>query len=54
MVTEWEIGTTASMLRVKNVPTKGPIHNAYVTPDGKYVVAGSIPGKSINVIRRRS
>src|SRR6202008_53623 len=23
--------------------------NAYVTPDGKYVVAGSIAGKSVNV-----
>ena len=41
---------TASMQRVKTVPTKGTIHNAYVTPDGKYVVAGSIPGKTINVI----
>ena len=31
-------------------PTKGTIHNAYVTPDGNYVVAGSIGGKTINVI----
>ena len=31
------------------MPTKGTIHNAYVTPDGKYVVAGSIAGKTINV-----
>jgi YVTN family beta-propeller protein len=29
---------------------KGAIHNVYVTPDGKYAVAGSIPGCSINVI----
>ena len=41
---------TATQTRVKTVPTKGSIHNAYVTPDGKYVVAGSIPGKSVNVI----
>ena len=27
----------------------GTIHNAYVTPDGKYVVAGSIAGKTVNV-----
>ena len=40
---------TATMTNVKTMATKGPIHNAYVTPDGKYVVAGSIPGKSINV-----
>jgi len=41
---------TATLTRVKTIPTKGPIHNAYVTPDGKYVVAGSIAGKSVNVI----
>jgi YVTN family beta-propeller protein len=41
---------TATQTRVKTVPTKGAIHNAYVTPDGKYVVAGSIGGKSVNVI----
>lgn len=41
---------TATMTRVKTVPTKGTIHNPYVTPDGKYVVAGSIVGKSVNVI----
>ena len=32
------------------MPTKGTIHNVYVTPDGKYAVAGSIAGKTINVI----
>src|SRR5262245_39158851 len=41
---------TATMKRIKTVQTKGSIHNAYVTPDGKYAVAGSIAGKSINVI----
>ena len=41
---------TATATRVKTVPTKGTIHNAYVTPDGNYVVAGSIAGKTINVI----
>jgi YVTN family beta-propeller protein len=41
---------TATMKNVKTIPTKGTIHNAYVTPDGKYVVAGSIAGKTINVI----
>ena len=34
---------------MKTLQTKGSIHNAYVTPDGKYVVAGSIQGKTINV-----
>ena len=41
---------TASLQRVKTIPTKGTIHNAYVTPDGKYVVAGSIQRKTVNVI----
>jgi DNA-binding beta-propeller fold protein YncE len=31
---------TASMQRVKTVPTEGTIHNAYITPDGRFVVAG--------------
>jgi YVTN family beta-propeller protein len=41
---------TASLTRIKTVQTKGTIHNPYSTPDGKYVVAGSIPEKAINVI----
>src|SRR5713101_6233687 len=41
---------TASLERVKTVLTKWSIHNPYVTPDGKYVVAGSIQSKTINVI----
>jgi YVTN family beta-propeller protein len=40
---------TASASNVKTMPTHGSIHNAYVTPDGKYVVAGSIAGKTVNV-----
>jgi YVTN family beta-propeller protein len=40
---------TASMTNVKTMATHGSIHNAYVTPDGKYVVAGSIAGKTVNV-----
>ncbi len=45
-----DVVDTASMKMVKTIQTKGPIHNPYVTPDGKYVVAGSIPGKTVNVI----
>jgi YVTN family beta-propeller protein len=41
---------TASLQRVKSIPVKGAVHNTYVTPDGKYVVAGSIAGKSVTVI----
>jgi len=39
---------------VKTMPTKGTIHNAYVTPDGKYVVAGSIAGKTVNVFDEKT
>ncbi len=41
---------TASLANVKTIPVKGAIHNVYVTPDGKYAVAGSIPTSTINVI----
>src|SRR5436190_15355058 len=41
---------TSSMTRAKSIRTEGGIHNVYVTPDGKFVVAGSIIGKKINVI----
>ncbi|HWY47193.1 MAG TPA: beta-propeller fold lactonase family protein, partial [Bryobacteraceae bacterium] len=41
---------TTSMERVKSIPVKGAVHNTYVTPDGKYVVSGSIPSKTITVI----
>ena len=40
---------TLMLKRMKTLQTRGSIHNAYVTPDGKYIVAGSIAGKSINV-----
>ncbi len=45
-----DVVDTASFTMVKTIPTQGAIHNAYVTPDGKYVVAGSISGETINVI----
>jgi YVTN family beta-propeller protein len=40
----------AALTKTRSIPTKGAIHNVYVTPDGRYAVAGSIPGASINVI----
>ena len=41
---------TASLEKVKSIPTKGGIHNVYVTPDGLHVVAGSIAGRLMTVI----
>ena len=40
----------SALQRVKSIPVKGAVHNTYVTPDGKYVVAGSIAGKNVTVI----
>jgi YVTN family beta-propeller protein len=41
---------TASLQKIKSINNQGPVHNTYVTPDGKYVVAGSVVGKTISVI----
>jgi YVTN family beta-propeller protein len=45
---------TSSLQDIKTIRTKGTIHNPYVTPDGKYVLAGSIPTKTVNVIDTRT
>jgi len=45
---------TTTMMNLKTLPTQGSIHNVYVTPDGKYVVAGSIAGKTVNVFDART
>ena len=41
---------TATLQKVKSINTRGAVHNTYVTPDGKFVVAGSVVGKTITVI----
>jgi YVTN family beta-propeller protein len=41
---------TVALQKLKSLPVKGAVHNTYVTPDGKYVVAGSIAGKNVTVI----
>jgi YVTN family beta-propeller protein len=41
---------TVRLQRVKSIPVKGAVHNTFVTPDGRYVVAGSIEGKNATVI----
>ena len=40
---------TASMSLIKSIPVKGTLHNVYITPDDKYVVAGSIGAKTVTV-----
>jgi YVTN family beta-propeller protein len=41
---------TTTGTRAKSIATKGGIHNTFVTPDGKHVVAGSIDGTNYTVI----
>jgi YVTN family beta-propeller protein len=45
-----DVINTISLQRIKSIPIKGAVHNTYVTPDGRYVVAGSIAGKNATVI----
>jgi len=45
-----DVVDTTSQERVKTIPCKGGVHNTYVTPDGAFVIAGSIPSKTITVI----
>jgi len=40
---------TVKLERIKSLPTKGGEHNVYVTPDGKYLIAGSVAGKNMMV-----
>jgi YVTN family beta-propeller protein len=35
---------------VKGIPIKGAVHNTYVTPDGKYIIAGSVAGRTVTAI----
>src|SRR5262249_20843473 len=41
---------TTSLPTAKTIPIQGAAHNTYVTPDGRFVVAGSIAGRSLSVI----
>jgi len=45
---------TGSMEKVKTLPLKGGVHNTYVTADDQYVVAGSVVGKILTVIDRKT
>jgi len=41
---------TSSLALAKTIPINRSIHNIYVTPDGKYAVAGSIESRSATII----
>jgi YVTN family beta-propeller protein len=40
----------ATLTRAKSIPVHGRLHNIYITPDGKYLIAGSISKKLMTVI----
>src|SRR5258706_9823711 len=39
-----------TLTRTKSILVNGRLHNIYVTPDGKHLITGSIPGKLLTVI----
>jgi len=39
-----------TLTRTKSIPVHGRLHNIYVTPDGKYLIAGSISKKLMTVV----
>jgi YVTN family beta-propeller protein len=45
-----DVVDTSSQTKVKSIPIEGAGHNTFVTPDGKFVVAGSVAGKTLTVI----
>jgi YVTN family beta-propeller protein len=45
-----DVVDVVSQVKVKSIPIEGAGHNTYVTPDGKFVVAGSVAGKTLTVI----
>lgn len=49
-----EVVDTASLKSIKSVAVKGGVHNTYMTPDGKFLVAGSVVGKILTVIDAQS
>ena len=45
-----DIVDTTSLKVVKTIPTSGPLHNCWLTPDGKYVVCDSPEGQNVAVV----
>lgn len=45
-----DVVDAATLTRIKTIPVHGRLHNIYVTPDGKFLIAGSIPKKLLTVI----
>jgi DNA-binding beta-propeller fold protein YncE len=49
-----DIVDTTSLKVVKTIPTTGPLHNCFVTPDDKYVACDSPEGHNVAVVDTRT
>jgi len=49
-----DVVDTASRERVKSIPIQGDVHNTFMTPDSRYVMAGSIAGRTLTAIDTRT
>ncbi|HWR17696.1 MAG TPA: hypothetical protein VN577_22900 [Terriglobales bacterium] len=45
-----DVVDTKTMKRTKSIPRRGGMHDCYITPDGKYVLASTLGGKFLEVI----
>jgi YVTN family beta-propeller protein len=45
---------TTSLQKTKTIDTRMTLHNTYVTPDGRYVLGGSVEGNAVQVVDARS
>jgi YVTN family beta-propeller protein len=45
-----DVADTASLKVIKTIPMKGGVHNTFLTPDGKFDVAGSVVGSIVTVV----
>jgi YVTN family beta-propeller protein len=45
-----DVVDTESMKNIRSIKVKGGVHNTYVTPDGKFALAGSIVGRMLTAI----
>lgn len=45
---------TASKTRAKSIPIEGAGHNTFVTPDGRFVMAGSVVGRTLTAIDQKT
>jgi YVTN family beta-propeller protein len=49
-----DVVDTDSLKVIKTIPTKGGMHNTFATPDGKYIIGGSVVGKILYTIDPQS